>query len=540
MSKTDEKHGYYVFDKQGNQIIHQGNFQDDLLQKIWGNVKNEGDNVFVDEIKADDGTYFAVATYNPAYDLRFVQLINISETNTTLQETLTLALISLVVIILLCSLLAIVMTYFVYKPLKLFFSKLTSYTDVLEESKEYSNQLTQITSEKIISQVSNITRHFHTDKVLSYLDDEPSHSTPPSILRISERKENMVLVYAKSKIGVISQEQYSTLFTKFKEALFDISSIEMFPEEKGNYCVYLLIDKNKKDSILCRRNELLSKLRKHLQTLKETDGSIYMIFSDLLEKEDKLQTSFRFVQNVAKYALFDGCEFICDSNDFLEKRNEDIPKKEFQPILDIVRKGDDVEAKRLTVTMLKQIEVYEIKKIFHALSYLATELEAINSQVSSKTKKYQEIYMNHYIKLTNLINQKQLYDYLSNIIEDVCLEIKTAGEGSLRTNMIEAIQYINEHYQDPSISLEQVADLFYISTSYFSRMFNDICDMTFPEYVNDLRLNHSANLLRTSKLNIKDVAAQSGFSNVSYFSAQFKKKYTVSPSVYRNNNASKQ
>lgn len=539
LSKNDGKYGYYVFDNEGNQILHQGFFHEELLETIWDNVKSEENSASGHEIKTDYGTYFMVVINDTDYELKFVQLMEISDTNKTLSDVLTLALISLFIIISICSILAIIMAYFIYNPLKQFFGKLTSCADLVDESKEYSDRLTQITSEKIISQITSISRQFHTDKVLGYLEDEPSDSAPPSILRILEHNENAILIYIGSKIGNISQKQHGTLFTLLKEALPDSISVEIFPEEKGSYCVFLLKENKKSDSLLKQRESLLSRLREHLQSMRETDGSLYLIISELIEEEEKFQTIFRYIRKVSKYVLFDGGEFICDSNDFLKKQNEDIPKKEFQPIFDVVRKGDDIEAKRLIVTLLKHIELYEINKIFHALSYFTTELEAINSQISSKTKEYQELYLSNYIKLTSLINQKQLYDYLGNIIEDVCLEIKTAQEGSLRTNMIDSIKYINENYQDPSLSLEHVADLFHISTSYFSRMFNEICDLTFPEYVNDLRLNHSTILLRNTNLNIKEISAQSGFSNVSYFSNQFKKKYAVSPSLYRNNHALK-
>ena len=75
--------------------------------------------------------------------------------------------------------------------------------------------------------------------------------------------------------------------------------------------------------------------------------------------------------------------------------------------------------------------------------------------------------MMHYIKLSSLINQKQLYDYLSNLIEDACLEVNTYQERSIRTDMLSALEYINSHYQEPELSVEQVSEVIHISPSYF-------------------------------------------------------------------------
>ena len=142
--------------------------------------------------------------------------------------------------------------------------------------------------------------------------------------------------------------------------------------------------------------------------------------------------------------------------------------------------------------------------------------------------------MTHYIKLSSLVNQKQLYDYLSNLIEDVCLEVNTYQERSVRSNMLAALEYINNHYQESELSVEQISDVIHISPSYFSRMFREVSDLSFPEYVNNLRLNYASELLKAKRLSVKDVAQKAGFSGTSYFSAQFKKKYGVSPSAYRN------
>lgn len=133
-----------------------------------------------------------------------------------------------------------------------------------------------------------------------------------------------------------------------------------------------------------------------------------------------------------------------------------------------------------------------------------------------------------------MINQKQLYDYLSNLIEDACLEVNTYQERSIRTDMLSALEYINSHYQEPELSVEQVSEVIHISPSYFSRMFREISELSFPEYVNNLRLNYASELLKTKRLSVKEVAQKAGFSGTSYFSAQFKKKYGTSPSSYRN------
>ena len=67
--------------------------------------------------------------------------------------------------------------------------------------------------------------------------------------------------------------------------------------------------------------------------------------------------------------LFGECDQVCDSSIFETKKDEDVPKKLLQPVIDAAKCGDEIQAKQLTATLLKQLSGYEIKKIFHALSY---------------------------------------------------------------------------------------------------------------------------------------------------------------------------
>ena len=74
------------------------------------------------------------------------------------------------------------------------------------------------------------------------------------------------------------------------------------------------------------------------------------------------------------------------------------------------------------------------------------------------------------------------------------------------------------------LSKERVGQAFAQGSSYKS----------VAEYVRDLRLEYSANLLVTHpELSIREVSKASGFSNLSVYSRSFRNKYGVTPSKYR-------
>ncbi len=95
-----------------------------------------------------------------------------------------------------------------------------------------------------------------------------------------------------------------------------------------------------------------------------------------------------------------------------------------------------------------------------------------------------------------------------------------------------AVEYINAHYAE-QLSLEQVAAQVYLNPDYFSRAFKTETGQTFVNYLTDVRLQHSVQLLENTALRVQTIAQQVGYYNASYFSTTFKKKYGMSPYEYR-------
>lgn len=95
-----------------------------------------------------------------------------------------------------------------------------------------------------------------------------------------------------------------------------------------------------------------------------------------------------------------------------------------------------------------------------------------------------------------------------------------------------AVEYIHTHYAK-QLSLEEVAEQVYLNPDYFSRAFKIETGQTFVNYLTDIRLQHSVQLLEDTALRVQTIAEQVGYYNASYFSTTFKKKYGMSPYEYR-------
>ena len=96
------------------------------------------------------------------------------------------------------------------------------------------------------------------------------------------------------------------------------------------------------------------------------------------------------------------------------------------------------------------------------------------------------------------------------------------------------IKYIENNYMN-KITIREIADVIGFSESHFMRFFKDTMGTTFVDYLRDYRLTMAARLLTGSDSAILDIAAETGFENLSYFNRMFRKKYKMTPREYKKN-----
>ncbi len=99
-----------------------------------------------------------------------------------------------------------------------------------------------------------------------------------------------------------------------------------------------------------------------------------------------------------------------------------------------------------------------------------------------------------------------------------------------------ALSYLDEHYRDPDISLESVANAIAVNSSYLSRLFHKETKMNFNAYLTSLRINYSKICLRSTRDSIAGIAIKCGYNDPKYFINIFKKTTGLTPSAYRNQN----
>lgn len=74
------------------------------------------------------------------------------------------------------------------------------------------------------------------------------------------------------------------------------------------------------------------------------------------------------------------------------------------------------------------------------------------------------------------------------------------------------------------------------SNAQLTRVFRLQLNMTPHEYIIEWKFRYARSLLKTTDMNILDIAMKIGYSNLSQFNTLFKKKFSVTPGQYRKQN----
>lgn len=84
-----------------------------------------------------------------------------------------------------------------------------------------------------------------------------------------------------------------------------------------------------------------------------------------------------------------------------------------------------------------------------------------------------------------------------------------------------------------SIKLTDLASSFHISSRHLSRLFISELGVSYCDYVRNQRVRRAAKLLKETEISIKEIAEETGFPNVHYFTRVFTSAMGSSPGLFR-------
>lgn len=293
-------------------------------------------------------------------------------------------------------------------------------------------------------------------------------------------------------------------------------------KERNNIFVFLLGEINSYDYDMKMRNGLAAELR---QLLKEE----FIICSQIVMSQVYHHIS------MVKYAYLEATNILKSS---LKEKRETFCWEEWILV-----------SKKINVVIGEENVNFFRNAI--AENDLNSALQALSDIMARREHDYEDSIYLRYIIMQSLILELD-NDTEKQNIEIELREINVENEHEFEQNVKEilrkylkkeivtekkdfsmVLQFINENYNSYNMSLELVAEYLGISKVQMSRLFKKKMGIGYIDYVNQLKMEKTKELLENSDLSVKEIFFKVGYSDLVSARKKFKEYYNINPMEYR-------
>jgi len=122
--------------------------------------------------------------------------------------------------------------------------------------------------------------------------------------------------------------------------------------------------------------------------------------------------------------------------------------------------------------------------------------------------------------------------YVIELMVIIC-RLKLSINSGRTQKMIELLDHINAHFKE-NIDSDALAASIGFSASHFRRVFKSLTGKTLSLYIQTLRIEEACRLLKSSEMNVSQIAEQVGYSDIKHFYSVFKRITGKLPKAFRN------
>lgn len=117
---------------------------------------------------------------------------------------------------------------------------------------------------------------------------------------------------------------------------------------------------------------------------------------------------------------------------------------------------------------------------------------------------------------------------------DELFQMAAEGADRKKQGIVQRVEdYIIQNYQNPDITVEDIAMSAGLSSNYLRRIFRDQCGYSPMDYLVNYRIEMAKELFRDTSYTAKEVAEKVGYANAKYFYSLFKKQTGQSTYEYK-------
>ncbi len=283
-------------------------------------------------------------------------------------------------------------------------------------------------------------------------------------------------------------------------------------------------DKIQKDilrKLLERFSNSLKQSFTHFMSVGKTVSSIEKLYESYNNAIILMHSSFFYPYNAV---LLNDTEAIAYPsllpNEILSEFSEALLSQNLERINQIL-----VELKKAFVNN-KAILVNQVKDLYYKL--LLELNEAANQFHISISADSTETILDYISKSLTFFD---LHEILERKITSFFKSFENANRDNSTIFLIK--EYVSKNYQNESLSVKDISEHVFLSSSYVCTIFKTETGKTLNQYLTEFRIDKAKKLLMDSRYKITDISSKVGYSDGNYFGKTFKKQVGLSPSEFR-------
>ena len=345
------------------------------------------------------------------------------------------------------------------------------------------------------------------------------------------------------RICILKSSQPMTNFGRCEEYLQEIfnkngiiiSGSSGYWTFQDNQHIVILLNGNEES--ISSHGSIVKKLCNIIPLLKEGDWGrgVFLSFGKIVTSIDELPESYQTAKDTLDALFFNGYQKYAffEKAHIQESFSEDIGLiNTFSSYLQQKKQAEMEFFLHKLFTTLQKTSVSQkndVKSLYFHLHYaLFREYENLRMQALFPMPDEKKFSWEKIEKLDTL-------EAIHTHIYDCSFELmKSEEQGQKYSSAIaKTLRYIKKNFDNPDLSVKNLADLVFLTPTYFSALFKNRMDKTVGQYLTEVRIEKSKEYLQDGELKLYHVATKSGYIDANYYAKLFKKQTGMTPSEYR-------
>lgn len=219
----------------------------------------------------------------------------------------------------------------------------------------------------------------------------------------------------------------------------------------------------------------------------------------------------------------------------LVQEDYDRLRQKYRLLMEMISDGDFEGLEELVENLIYEFRSFPLEQVKQFMvdmfSMLTSRMMKMGGSFWQDVKEIMD-----YQRVMEAKDKKRMKEVCLELLKQVIAVMENRQSEVSRNIIDRAAEYMRQNFAG-SISLESLADQYYLNPTYFSRMFRQHMGVTFTDYLIELRMERAKELLRQGRYKVYEVSSRVGYTSDKYFCRVFKQYTGQSPTEYSRSRA---